>query len=313
MKLWVEKYRPKKVEDYVFRDDSLKSQVMSWIENKSIPHLLLHGSAGTGKSSLARLLISEIGIDSADILYINVSDQSGVDVIRDKVISFVSVYGFGTVRVVLLEEADFASASSQAALRRIMEDYSNSVRFILTANHYNKIIPALQSRCQTVEINKLDKDSFKIRMIQILANENINVEDMSTIDTFVKASYPDLRKCINLMQQHSMDGTLNVPSEKNSSSDDWKITAIEMFNKGKISDARNLICSQIRSEEYEDFYRLCYENMQWWGECDDKRDSALLIIRDALVKHSFIADPEINLSAMLTQLSHSKNEERSKK
>ncbi len=303
IELWVEKYRPKTVSDYVFRDDRLKKQVASWIKEKSIPHLLLSGAAGTGKSSLARVLINEIGIDGGDILYINASDATGVDVVRSQIQTFVSTISLGDFKVVLLEEFDHMSPNAQAALRRVMEDYADASRFILTCNYANKIIPAIKSRCQEIILQSLDIDAFKIRMIEILLSESVEFSSEEVLDTYIKASFPDLRKCINMMQQNTQDKLLLDPDSNDVSTADWQIKAIDLFKKGSISEARKLIASQIRQEEYEDFYKLCYQNLDWWSKTEEGQDEAIVIIRDSLVKHTMSADSEINLSACLVQLS----------
>lgn len=299
--LWVEKYRPTKVSEYVFQDMRLKKQVQTWIKEKSIPHLLLTGPAGTGKSSLARVLINELGVDPGDILYINVSDSTGVENVRTKIMSFAGTVSMGEFKIALLEEFDHASVNAQAALRRVMEDYSESCRFILTGNYTHKVIPAIKSRTQEIVIQNLDIEEFKIKMAEILLAEDVEIEDEDILDTYIKATYPDLRKCINTMQLNTQDGKLLPPSSESSSAD-WQSHAIEMFKKGNLTEARKLIVAQIRSEEYEDFFRLCYKNLEWFAKDDNQKDEAILIIRDGLVKHTSCADAEINLSATLVAL-----------
>lgn len=300
-KLWAEAYRPATVNDYVFRDDEQKKQVQSWIDSGSIPHLLFSGSPGVGKTTLAKILINELSIDEYDVLEINASRENSVDTIRDKITGFVQTMPFGNFKVVLLDEADYISPNGQAALRGVMETYHATARFILTCNYPNRIIPALHSRCQGFHIERVDITEFTARVATVLVSENIEF-DLDTLDTYVKATYPDLRKCLNLLQMNSTSGTLVPPHGDEGGSADWKLDAINLFKAGKIREARTLMCNSVRPEEMEDVFRWLYENLSIWSTDVEQQDRAILIIRDALVNHSFVADPEINLSACLIEL-----------
>jgi DNA polymerase III delta prime subunit len=182
-----------------------------------------------------------------------------------------------------------------------MEMYHTSCRFLLTCNYPQRIIPALHSRCQGFHIEKLDVQEFTARLATICISEGVQI-DLETLDTYVQASYPDLRKCINLVQQNVVDGVLSKPQDGDSSTSDWMLNAIEMFKLGKYKDARTLICSQARPEEYEDVYRFMYRNLELWGATEQQQDQAIVIIRNGMAKSSLCADPEINLAATLIEL-----------
>jgi DNA polymerase III delta prime subunit len=300
--LWVETYRPKKIDEYVFKDEAQRRQVSTWIKEGSIPHLLFSGSAGIGKTTLAKVLLNELNIEDYDVLEINASRENSVDVIRDKITNFVQMIPFGPFKVVLLDEADYLTLNAQAILRGLMETYSSTSRFILTCNYPNKIIPALHSRCQGFHVEKTDQIEFTARVATILLNENVDF-DMDTLDTYVKLTYPDLRKCINQVQQNITDDRiLSVPTAGDSSASDYKIEMVELFKRGKIQEARKLLCGRARPEEMEDIYTWLYTNLDLLGKTDQQKDSAILIIKQGLVDHAICADSEINLAACLVKL-----------
>jgi replication factor C small subunit len=299
--LWVERYRPTKVSEYVFRDDHQRNQVMNWIKEKSIPHLLLSGSPGIGKTTLAKILLNEIGVEEYDILEINASRTNGVEEVRDLITKFVSMIPFGPFKAVLLDEADYLTHNAQAALRGVMEEYHETARFILTCNLPNKIMPAIHSRCQTFHVEKVDQTEFTARIATILLAEEIDF-DLDTVDTFVKVAYPDLRKCINLVQQNISEGKLLSPNKNDAEGADYKLEMVELFKKGQIQQARKVVCASARPEEMEDIYRWMYDNLELFGKDEETMDTALLIIKQGLVDHGVIADPEINLAATLVKL-----------
>ena len=298
--LWVEKYRPNTIDGYVFRDDAQKKQVETWIKDKTIPHLLFSGNAGIGKTTLAKLLFNELEINDFDILEINASRTNSVDDVRDKIVNFVQMIPFGKFKVVLLDEADYLSPNAQAALRGVMEEYHTTSRFILTCNYPNRIIPALHSRCQGFHIAKVDVNEFTARVAQILIDEGVK-PDLDTLDTYVKATYPDLRKCINTVQMNSQDGVLLKPNESDKNEADWKFEMVELFKAGEITKARKLVCASARAEEMEEVYRWLYDNIELFGD-EEKQDKAVVIIKQGLVDHTLVADPEINLAATMIRL-----------
>ena len=299
--LWTEKYRPDNINEYVFRDNEQKSQVKGWIDSGAIPHLLFSGAPGVGKTTLAKILIKQLGIDDFDVLEINASRENSIDTIRDKITGFVQTMPFGDFKVVLLDEADYISPNGQAALRGVMETYHASARFILTCNYPNRVIPALHSRCQGFHIEKVDRTEFTARIATVLVAEGVEL-DIDTLDTYVRSTYPDLRKCLNLCQMNSQNGKLtNVKGDEGGSAD-WRVDAVNLFKAGKIVEARKLMCATVRPEEMEDVFRWMYDNLELFSSTPEGQDSAIIIIRQGLVNHSFVADPEINLSATMVEL-----------
>ena len=300
--MWVEQYRPKDIDGYVFRDEAQRDQVKQWIKEGSIPHLLFSGAAGIGKTTLAKILINQLNIDEYDVLEINASRENNVDTVRDRITNFVQTMPFGKFKVVLLDEADYLSPNAQAALRGVMETYSDTARFILTCNYPHKIIPALHSRCQGFHVEKVDHTEFTARAATILVTEGIEF-DLDVLDSFVKATYPDLRKCLNLLQMNTVDNQLKSPSETGTGTADYKLAMVDLFKHGKIREARTLLAAQARPEEMEEIFRWMYDNLDMWSKTPEGQDEAILIIRKGLVNHLSCADAEINLSATLVEIS----------
>ena len=207
---------------------------------------------------------------------------------------------FGAFKVVLLDEADYLSPNAQAALRGVMEEYHTTSRFILTCNYPNRIIPALHSRCQGFHIERIDQTEFTTRVAKILMEEGVT-PDLDILDTYVKATYPDLRKCINMVQMNAQEGKLIAPNTADKSDADYKLEMVELFKAGKISQARKLVCSQARPDEIEDIYKWLYDNVALFGD-EAKQEKAILVIKQGLVDHTLVADPEINLAATMIRL-----------
>ena len=299
---WVEKYRPNTMDGYVFVDSAQREQVQQWIRDGSIPHLMLSGSAGTGKTTLAKLLVNELEIDSYDVMYTNGSKEARKVEWVDKLINFCQTMPVGKFKVVIIDEADYMNPNSvQPALRNLMEDYAQTVRFILTCNYPHKIIAPLHSRCQGFHITKTDHTEFTARVATVLLEEKIQF-DMDLLDTNVKDTYPDLRKSLNLVQQNSQTGVLVQPGAGDRSARDWKLDCVDMFKKGRIRDARTLLCQSSTPEEADEIFRWMYDNLELWGKTLEQQDQAIVIIRNGLVSNNAVADVEINLSATLIEL-----------
>lgn len=303
--LWTEKHRPETLDGYVFTDQHQRAQIEKWIAEKDIPHLLFSGAAGTGKTTLAKILIKAIDPHPYDLMQLNASAINRVEDVRETIYGFVSTIPFGTIKIVLLDEADYLSQSAQAALRNLMEENAQTVRFILTCNYAHKVIPALKSRCQGFHIDKLDTTEFTQRVAEILLAEGVTFREntLDILDTYVKSTFPDLRKCINICQMNTVDGELMLKNSQEDGTADYRITAVELIKSGNIRQARSLIAKQTSADQVDELISWAYQNLDLWSNTPEGQDQAILIIRKAAVNASLVADHEINVAAMLVELS----------
>lgn len=302
-KLWFEKYRPKTIDEYVFHDSTLKASVGKMIDDRNIPHLILSGVQGSGKSLLSEILVSELEVDDTDIMVINGSDENSVDDMRTKIRGFITTFAMGDFKVVRIEEADYLSLNAQAVLRNMLEgELTDHARFIFTCNYENKIMPAIKSRCQHFRFKAGDKIDITEYAAKILMEEHVNF-NIDTLDKFVSVGYPDVRKIVNLLQQNTINGELHYPTDNEAG--DYKFQLLDLIARDKWLDARLLCCENVVAEEWEGVYRFLYENLSEAPKFQDtnKYEAGLVVIADRLYKHGIVADPEINAAAMFIDLS----------
>lgn len=305
--LWVEKYRPNTLDGYVFKNDHIRAQIENWVKNPEgkiipFPHLLLSGSPGVGKTTLAKLMLNELGVNKYDILELNGSRENGVDILKDKVLGFCSTFPNGDYKVVLIDEGDYLSQNAQAILRNEMEKFADSVRFIITCNLPHKIMGALHSRMQGIHFDALDMEGFFGRALEILTMENVTY-DINDLELYVTNTYPDLRKCINLLDQHTTGGVLSPLKEASATSLNYMEEAVELFKARHFTEARKLIVSKADINDYEDIFRFMYKNLHLFGADEVTQSQAIIIIAAGLRNHAISADAEINLAATLVELS----------
>lgn len=305
--LWVDQYRPTTISNYIFTNKDHKDQFAQWIAEGSIPNLIFSGGPGTGKTSAAQMLINELGIPEFDVMYANGSKEGRKIEWIDRLLAFCQSIPFSNYKVVLVDEFDYANPTSvMVSLRNLMEEYSEYVRFILTCNYPNRIIPPIHSRCQTIRIEKVELLDFTEKVATILINENVEF-DLDILDTYVKSTYPDLRKCINQLQLNSINQVLKSP-QSTSSSADYQLAMVDLFKQGKITEARKLLCAQAAPEEMEGIYTWCYKNIDLFGKTEQQQDQAILILKQGLVDHTICADSELNLAATMIRLARNFNE-----
>jgi len=292
--LWVEKYRPYNLQTYI-GNEHLKSKVSIYLENEDVPHLLLYGTAGTGKTTLAKVIVGNIDCDH---LYINASDENNVDNVRTKIKNFASSIGFRTLKVVILDEADFLTPNAQAALRNLMETFSKHCRFILTCNYVERIIDPIQSRCQTYKIVPPSRKEVALQLKNIFETENVtfNLDDLALI---VNAGYPDIRRVINSAQRQVVDGNLKI--DVNSIiQNDYKIKLLEMLGSGtKFNDIRKLIADNSVSD-YAELYRLLYDEVDTYS--NGKVAECILAIAEGEFNDVNVVDKEICFMSTLIKI-----------
>lgn len=296
--LWTEKYRPKTLEDFVFTDDTTEKKIREWVKKKDFPHLLFYGPAGCGKSSAVALLTKDI----KDSLRINCSNDTGIDSTR-QVIDYAGLPPVeGDFKVVIMEEADRLSGASLDSLKVVLEDYSEWCRFIFTTNNVAKITAPIKSRCQDIEFKKLNEQQFITRIVYILNAEGVKITDNSIVVQYLKAYYPDMRKCIGALEKNSIDGELKPLVNTGYSNDVYADATKGFLTSGSMKNLRNLLSTNLTTNDYEGFYRYLYDNIDEYVSDTTKYEKCIVKIAEYLYKNAFVADFEINLVACLIEL-----------
>ena len=293
--LWVERYRPQDLSTYV-GNEHLKTKVERFLDDGNIPHLLLYGRAGGGKTTLAKIIVNNT---ECDYLYINASDERNIDLVRDKLKTFASSVGFKPMKVVILDEADYLNVNSaQPALRNLMETFSAHCRFILTCNYVEKIIDPIQSRCQTYKIIPPSKKEVAVHAKTILEKENISF-DLDDLALVVTAGYPDLRKVINELQRMSINGKLSVDKD-GMIHNEFKLQFLDAIRNGEsIGTIRKMIADS-NFTEYTELYRLLYDEVESFGV--DKMPEIIADISKGSYQDVLVVDKEINFIATVSQI-----------
>jgi replication factor C small subunit len=294
--LWAERYRPDSIEDYIC-DESMVEIVNNFIVKKDIPQLLFYGDAGSGKTTLSKIITNKI---PCDVLYVNASDNTGVDFIRDKVRPFAAASGFHDLKIVILDEADFLSANAQASLRNLMETYSQSTRFILTCNYVEKIIKPLVSRCQVYNIEPPNKQQVAVYLKNIFDKENVGYE-LDDIKTIINDFYPDIRKIVNYSQQISTSGEVKHIKTQTVGFDVKQklISLVREKSKSSFNDIRQLI-NDCGTKHFDDLYHELYEKIDLYSK--NKELEAIIIIAEYSYQNAMVVDKEITFMACISKL-----------
>ena len=295
--LWVEKYRPNNLDTYI-GNEHLKDKVSVYLESGDLPHLLLYGKAGTGKTTLAKILVNNI---ECDYLYINASDENNVDTVRNKVKNFASTMGFKDYKIIILDECDYITPNAQAALRNLMETFSKHCRFILTCNFVERIIDPIQSRCQSFQIIPPSKKEVARHIHNILLEENV-MSDMNDLKVLIDSGYPDIRRVINAAQRNVVKGKLKLDTTS-IIQNDYKLKLLKILKtqdkKTAFKDIRQLLLDN-KITDFADLFRLLYDEVDDWGK--GHVAECILVIARYELSDTQVVDKEINAMAMLIEL-----------
>jgi replication factor C small subunit len=296
--LWVEKYRPSKLTEYV-GNEHLKEKVSDYLQNGEIPHLLFFGKAGTGKTTLAKLIVNSIDCDH---IIINASDENNVDTVRNKVKGFASTVGFKDMKIIILDEFDYMTPNAQALLRNLMETFSRHCRFILTCNYVEKVISPIRSRTQEFQIVPPSKKEVAVQISQILGREQIKFQPKDLVP-IIDSSYPDIRKIINTCQLNASKGELKLDTTSVIDSDlKSKVVEILKSNDDKKNKWKNIrqAVADSRTQDFTELYTFLYEKVEEYG--DKNTSNIILILSESQSKDALVVDKEITFMSCIIQI-----------
>ena len=301
--LWMLKYRPKTLDEFVWRDSSMRIKLEEYIKEGALPNLLFSGVPGTGKTSLAYLLLNELKIPSDDILFIPASRVRGGPEFQDKIMGFIGAWALNPsgIKYIILDEFDRLTPTAMDFLRTEIETYADTCRFICTCNNEKKVSAALHSRFQEIKFSALDKEEFIMRVADILISEDIEF-DPDILMLYMEKTYPDMRKCIGLLQHNIIAKVLNSPRTDDVAIHDYLLESIELFKKGNFIEARTKIISNANQDEYVELYKFLYQNVTLFGKNQEQWDEALVIIAKYLYRDNTVADRELNLAACFAEI-----------
>ena len=296
--LWVESFRPDTLDGYI-GNEHIIDKAKIWIENGDVPHLLFYGSAGTGKTTLAKIIANAI---DADIMYINASDENSVDAVRDKIKRYASTVGFKRWKIIILDESDYLTPNAQAALRNLMETYSKTTRFILTCNYVEKIIDPIQSRCQTFAITPPSKTDVAQRLVNVLDQNSVEY-DIKDVAAIINASYPDIRRAINAAQGSVINNRLQLDKtsaiQANYMSEVLELLKNTKDKKSAFTKIRQTIADS-KVKDFTPLYRFLFDSLDEFAT--GAVSAAILIIAEAQYQDASVVDKEINIMAMFVKL-----------
>ena len=301
--LWFDKYRPKTLDEYIFQDEQQKSKIHQMVAAGEVPHLMLTGVQGSGKTALTKILIDALGVDEMDLMEVDASKKNSVEFVRDELIPFCETLPMGKLKIIHLAEFDYMSQAAQGTLRETLGGDTSTFRFIATCNYENRIIPALRSRFQVMRFKALNEDEIFIQLANMLISEGVDV-DPDVVLTYIKQAYPDVRQMINNIEFNVVNGVLRAPNA-GAAGADYKFKVLELLGQGDFEAIYELILKQVAAEDIEGVYEFLWQNLNLIPQCKASKDvyrKVVLLIADALRAHAVAAFPHVTFQALCIRI-----------